>query len=352
MQKIIQKTLLVAQNLQTSIQQNISDNEKAFHHKMQKLLENPRNKIMLIELLDRAFRTKDSSISFEFIAHTLSKYGIADFFTPFEKCLLVSFLTFGKFAPKFSVPFFVKHLRNDTKSLVLDLDTLKAHSHKRARENITLNINLIGEEVLGEAESAYRIAKYEEALKSDYITYISIKITTIFSQINIIDFEYSKNEVVKRLDYLYEIALEEQKRQGKSKFINLDMEEFRDLELTVAAFMESVGKFDIKAGIVLQAYIPDSFEYLKTLFAFSKERAQKGMQPIKIRFVKGANMESEETIASQRGWALPTFNRKCAPEPKTLSVSIFPARISLPTTAPAPTSTEMVIGVSAPDFSL
>lgn len=308
--EIIKQTLALAERLQKDIDQNISDNEKAFHHKMQKLLENPRNKIMLIELLDRAFRTKDSSISFEFIAHTLSKYGIADFFTPFEKCLLVSFLTFGKFAPKFSVPFFVKHLRNDTKSLVLDLDTLKAHSHKRARENITLNINLIGEEVLGEAESAYRIAKYEEALKSDYITYISIKITTIFSQINIIDFEYSKNEVVKRLDYLYEIALAEQKRQGKSKFINLDMEEFRDLELTVVAFMESVGKFDIKAGIVLQAYIPDSFEYLKTLFAFSKERVQKGMQPIKIRFVKGANMESEETIASQRGWALPTFNRK------------------------------------------
>lgn len=34
------------------------------------------------------------------------------------------------------------------------------------------------------------------------------------------------------------------------------------------------------------------------------------MKPIKIRFVKGANMESEETIASQRGWELPTFYKK------------------------------------------
>ncbi|EOI4812244.1 proline dehydrogenase family protein, partial [Campylobacter coli] len=136
------------------------------------------------------------------------------------------------------------------------------------------------------------------------------KITTIFSQINIIDFNYSKEEVVKRLDYLYALALEEEKKQGVSKFINLDMEEFRDLELTVAAFMESVAKFDIKAGIVLQAYIPDSYKYLKKLFAFSKERVLKGMKPIKIRFVKGANMESEETIASQRGWELPTFYKK------------------------------------------
>lgn len=48
------------------------------------------------------------------------------------------------------------------------------------------------------------------------------------------------------------------------KFINLDMEEFRDLELTVESFMESIAKFDLNAGIVLQAYIPDSMNIWKT----------------------------------------------------------------------------------------
>ncbi|EAL3989753.1 aldehyde dehydrogenase family protein [Campylobacter upsaliensis] len=310
---MIQKSIALAEELQSKIEQNLSASERQFHAKMQKLLNNPKNKVMLIELLDRSFRCKDKKASFELIEHTLNKFGIADFFSAFEKFLLFSFLNFGKLAPNLSVPFFVSHLRNDTKAMVLDANEsfLAPHIAKRKSENnITLNVNLIGEEVLGEAESQYRMQKYEEALKSSYITYISIKITTIFSQINIIDFDYSKEEVVKRLDKLYALALEEQKKQGVSKFINLDMEEFRDLELTVAAFMESVGKFDIKAGIVLQAYIPDSYEYLKKLLAFSKERVLKGMQPIKIRFVKGANMESEETIASQRGWELPTFERK------------------------------------------
>lgn len=310
---MIQKSIALAEELQSKIEQNLSASERQFHAKMQKLLNNPKNKVMLIELLDRSFRCKDKKASFELIEHTLNKFGIADFFSAFEKFLLFSFLNFGKLAPNLSVPFFISHLRNDTKAMVLDADEnfLAPHITKRKNEqNITLNVNLIGEEVLGEAESKYRMQKYEEALKSSYITYISIKITTIFSQINIIDFDYSKDEVVKRLDKLYALALEEQNRQGVSKFINLDMEEFRDLELTVAAFMESVAKFDIKAGIVLQAYIPDSYEYLKKLLAFSKERVLKGMQPIKIRFVKGANMESEETIASQRGWELPTFSRK------------------------------------------
>ncbi|EPO3697308.1 proline dehydrogenase family protein [Campylobacter upsaliensis] len=310
---MIQKSIALAEELQSKIEQNLSTSERQFHAKMQKLLNNPKNKVMLIELLDRSFRCKDKKASFELIEHTLNKFGIADFFSAFEKFLLFSFLNFGKLSPNLSVPFFISHLRNDTKAMVLDADEnfLAPHITKRKNEqNITLNVNLIGEEVLGEAESKYRMQKYEEALKSSYITYISIKITTIFSQINIIDFDYSKEEVVKRLDKLYALALEEQKKQGVSKFINLDMEEFRDLELTVAAFMESVSKFDIKAGIVLQAYIPDSYEYLKKLLAFSKERVLKGMQPIKIRFVKGANMESEETIASQRGWELPTFERK------------------------------------------
>ncbi|WP_394995099.1 proline dehydrogenase family protein [uncultured Helicobacter sp.] len=313
MNETIQQSLKLAKELQHKIEAHISQSEREFHKKMQKLLNNPKNKVMLIELLDRSFRCKDRAASFELIEHTLKKFGIADFFTSFEKFLLFSFINFGRFAPSISVPFFVSHLRKDTSAMVLDASEsfLKPHIEKRKNEDkITLNVNLIGEEVLGEAESAYRIKNYEEALKSSYITYISIKITTIFSQINIIDYEYSKDEVVKRLDYLYALAGEEEKRQGIEKFINLDMEEFRDLELTVAAFMESLSKFDIKAGIVLQAYIPDSYEYLKKLFAFSKERVLKGMKPIKIRFVKGANMESEETIASQRGWELPTFYKK------------------------------------------
>ena len=307
---MIQKALALAESLQQKIQSSISHNEIAFHTKMQKLLVNPKNKVMLIELLDRSFRCKDKKASFDLIAYTLHRYGIADFFTDFEKFLLWNFLNFGKFAPHLSVPFFISYLQKDTQNMVLDINTLENHIIERKARAITLNVNLIGEEVLGEEEAHFRMQKYKEALKSSHITYISIKITTIFSQINIIDFEYSKNEIVKRLDVLYALALEEQQKQGVEKFINLDMEGFRDLELTVAAFMESVAKINIKAGIVLQAYIPDSYEYLKKLFAFSKERVLQGKKPIKIRFVKGANMENEEAIASLKGWELPPFSKK------------------------------------------
>lgn len=309
--EIIEASLSLAKTLQHKINSDLSCKEKRFRKKMMKMLENPSSKVMLIELLDRSFRSKDNEMAHELISHTLQKYGIADFFSSFEKVLLQLFLGMGKSMPCVSVPFFIKNLKKDTKAMVLDASpiALKKHADKRASENIGLNVNLIGEEVLGNLESNYRLQKYEDALNSNYINYISIKITTIFSQINILDFEYSKREIVARLDKLYGIA-EEKQKAGISKFINLDMEEFKDLELTVAAFMESLSKFDIKAGIVLQAYLPDSYEYLKTLVAFSKARVESGKPPIKIRIVKGANMEAEETIASVKGWELPTFRQK------------------------------------------
>ena len=307
----IKESLELAKSLQNRINSDLSRHEKKFRKKMMKMLENPSSKIMLIELLDRSFRSHDYVNVHELINYTLEKYGIANFFSPFEKLLLQLFLGIGKSMPKVSVPFFIKNLKSDTKAMVLDENpiSLKKHADKRKEQKIGLNVNLIGEEVLGNLEANYRLQKYTDALNSNYIDYISIKITTIFSQINILDFEYSKDEIVKRLDKLYAIAQTQQKA-GNPKFINLDMEEYKDLELTVASFMESISKFDIKAGIVLQAYIPDSYEYLKKLVQFSKERVQSGKPPIKIRIVKGANMESEETIASVKEWELPTFRRK------------------------------------------
>ena len=173
MKQIIEESLKFAEELQSKIEANISQSEREFHSKMQKLLNNPKNKVMLIELLDRSFRCKDKRASFELIEHTLNKFGIADFFSPFEKFLLYSFINLGRFAPNISVPFFVSHLRKDTSAMVLDADKgfLKPHIEKRKQnDHITLNVNLIGEEVLGEAESQYRIRKYEEALQSSYIT--------------------------------------------------------------------------------------------------------------------------------------------------------------------------------------
>ena len=52
------------------------------------------------------------------------------------------------------------------------------------------------------------------------------------------------------------------------KFVYLDMEEYRDKEITAAAFMRTLdrpGLAQARAGIALQAYIPDSLETQQAL---------------------------------------------------------------------------------------
>jgi DNA-binding NarL/FixJ family response regulator len=64
-----------------------------------------------------------------------------------------------------------------------------------------------------------------------------------------------------------------------SKFVYLDMEEYRDLELTAAAFMRTLdrrGMEQVRAGIALQAYVPDTFRVLQRIQEWARKRVAAG----------------------------------------------------------------------------
>ncbi len=120
-----------------------------------------------------------------------------------------------------------------------------------------------------------------------------------------------------RMELLYRAAEKARYRRNdgseSSKFVYLDMEEYRDLEITVDAFIQTLrrpGLEKVKAGIALQAYIPDSFAAQKRINAFARERVDGGGSPLTIRLVKGANMEAERVEASIHGWPQAPFSSK------------------------------------------
>ena len=78
------------------------------------------------------------------------------------------------------------------------------------------------------------------------------------------------------------------------------MEEYRDLRLTVDAFRAILSEAEFEsldAGIVLQAYLPDSHEALDELVTWAKSRHARSGGRIKIRLVKGANLAMEHAEA-------------------------------------------------------
>ena len=71
------------------------------------------------------------------------------------------------------------------------------------------------------------------------------------------------------------------------------MEEYRDLDLTIAVFTTLLDQPQLRgleAGIVLQTYLPDALGAMQELTAWAIARRQAGGAPIKVRVVKGANL--------------------------------------------------------------
>ncbi|NTW37115.1 MAG: bifunctional proline dehydrogenase/L-glutamate gamma-semialdehyde dehydrogenase, partial [Syntrophobacteraceae bacterium] len=196
-------------------------------------------------------------------------------------------------------------------------EPFSAYLEKRRQEGVRTNINYLGEAVLGEEESAKRLSQYIKAMQSPDIEYISVKISTIYSQIHPIAFEHSLDILKERLSTLYRIARDNTfiRKDGTRvpKFVNLDMEEYRDLEITLAAFTQTLDQEDLlkfSAGIVLQAYIPDSYTILRQLTQWARGRVDRGGGPITVRIVKGANMEMEQVEAALHNWPLAPYDNK------------------------------------------
>ena len=84
------------------------------------------------------------------------------------------------------------------------------------------------------------------------------------------------------------------------------MEEYHDLELTIAAFTSVLDEpefHELRAGVVLQAYLPDSFGALQQLVDWAGRRVVRpAVRDIKVRLVKGANLAMERVDAAMHGW--------------------------------------------------
>ncbi|MBP5613230.1 MAG: proline dehydrogenase family protein, partial [Bacteroidales bacterium] len=99
----------------------------------------------------------------------------------------------------------------------------------------------------------------------------------------------------------------------RAKFINLDMEEYKDAHLTMKLFKDvlSLPQFkNYEAGIVVQAYLPDAWDFQTELLEFAKKRVAEGGSPIKMRIVKGCNLDMENIVSDLRGWPNPVRPNK------------------------------------------
>ncbi|QDK37127.1 proline dehydrogenase family protein [Bdellovibrio sp. NC01] len=197
---------------------------------------------------------------------------------------------------------------------------------KKARKNkMTFTVDILGEATLSEKEGqeygnkcielinwlAKDAEKWDEVPQIDRDhegalpkVNISVKMTALYSQIKDAAWEDTKKVLKDRMRPIFRLGMQ------KGVFVNLDMEQYSVKHLTVEAYTELINEPEFKNykffGIVIQAYLRDSLDDIKSLTKFAQERGT----PFWVRLVKGAYWDYETIEAEQRGWPVPVYTNK------------------------------------------
>jgi RHH-type transcriptional regulator, proline utilization regulon repressor / proline dehydrogenase / delta 1-pyrroline-5-carboxylate dehydrogenase len=284
---------------------------------MARMMADPAGKKFTIAMADQVLRMKRPERAAKRMVGLIEQYGVPQYFGTLDRMAIRLGTPMAKLLPRLVIPQVKSKVRSDSQHVIISAEdqAFKKYLAQRKQTGIRINFNQLGEAVLGNHEADRRLRDNIERLLEPGVDYISVKLSALFSQINLVGYQQTLENIKPRLRSLYRAAIQgaANSATGKPKFVNLDMEEYRDLKLTVDVFRSVLEEpeFDhFSAGIVLQAYLPDSFEVLKSLTEWAIQRHQRTGADIKIRLVKGANLAMEQVEASLRDWKQAPYENK------------------------------------------
>ncbi len=265
----------------------------------------------MLELTDEVLRIRTPRRAAARLADLVAANPSPAIAGPVDRLALRAAAALASRAPAVVVALATARLRRELASLVLPAERgpLRRHLERRRAEGMRCNVNLLGEAVLGEGQAAARAREVAALLARREVECVSVKLSALYSQLDVLAYEHSLERVRERLRPILDAAA----RHHPPKLVYFDMEEYRDLHLTVDAFislLEEPPFSALDAGIALQAYLPDSVDVLGSLCDFAKRRHAATGASIRVRLVKGANLAMERVEAELRGWPSAPFPTK------------------------------------------
>jgi len=299
--------------------------------RLAEVLEDPQGLDFTVGFVDRVIRPEDLAVAAQALREIVED--TPQFLPAYQRAALRTGATLSTAAPGVVIPIARRVLRHMVGHLLIDAtDSRLGKQIARIKQRgVKLNINLLGEAVLGQEEADRRLEGTRRLLERPDVDYVSIKASACVAPHSPWSHEETVSDVVDRLLPLYRYAAQhgaddEPGRAGNAggkKFINLDMEEYHDLDVTIDVFTQLLDHpelLELEAGIVLQAYLPDALAAMMRLQEWSAARRARGGAPIKVRLVKGANLPMEQVQSSLFGWPLATWGSKQETDTSYLNV--------------------------------
>jgi RHH-type proline utilization regulon transcriptional repressor/proline dehydrogenase/delta 1-pyrroline-5-carboxylate dehydrogenase len=283
----------------------VSRRERRTAEQLGSLLADEAGLDLAAGFVDRVTRAESDRVAAVALRRIVAASGSdAAFLGPLDRFLLGVGAALAPVVPSLVVPLARRRLRRLVGHMVVDATPRQlGHQLAAARHAVdgALNVNLLGEAVLGATEARRRRDATIELIGRDDVDYVSVKLSSIAAQLLVWDLDATVERVAEELRPLYRAAVD----TSVPTFVNLDVEEYRDLDLTIEVFTRVLAEpefRDLRAGIVLQAYLPDALGALERLLAFAAARHATGGADVRIRLVKGANLSMEHVEAELRGW--------------------------------------------------
>jgi RHH-type proline utilization regulon transcriptional repressor/proline dehydrogenase/delta 1-pyrroline-5-carboxylate dehydrogenase len=182
--------------------------ERAQARKLARMMADPHGKELTIALADQAFRSRRPQRIADQLAFLLERHGVPRYMDWWERVALLLGGAMAHYLPSLVVPPIVNRLRHETQNVILpgEEEALREYVAARRRAGLRLNLNQLGEAILGEGEAARRLDAYVALLARDDVEYISVKVSSVFSQIDLVAFRATVARVAERLRALYRAA--------------------------------------------------------------------------------------------------------------------------------------------------
>jgi RHH-type transcriptional regulator, proline utilization regulon repressor / proline dehydrogenase / delta 1-pyrroline-5-carboxylate dehydrogenase len=284
--------------------------ERRRARRLGRLLAEPEGRELVFRLTDEVLRTEDDRRAASRL-RTLVDHGLPGSLGIIDRAGLRAAAAASDRLPGVVARVVRTRLRAETRQVVIRArdPALARHLARRRDAGFDGNINLLGEAILGDAEAGARVDAVCRFLQRPDVPCISVKISALAANLDVLAFEHSVEAAADSLRRILRVAAS----STPAKLVSLDMEEYHDLHLTVAAFSTVLDEPEFRsltAGIALQAYLPDSHAVLEQLCDWASRRRSAGGAPVRVRLVKGANLAMESVDAEIAGWTPAPYANK------------------------------------------